>query len=60
MNNDFLLEQIKTIRNLCDVAIFLRQEKGIECEKGSLLATILELLYEEAQSLTDEHCVVKE
>ena len=51
---DYLHESIKTIRNLCDIAVILMNVSHRE-----LLPTILELLYQEAQSLVDEHCVVK-
>ena len=52
MGQDFLLEQIKTIRNLCDIAILIRN-----VGKDELLPTVLELLYQEAQSITLAHCV---
>ena len=60
MTQDFLLEQIKTIRNLCDVAVFLREEKKMEVTRNSLLATMLELLYQEAQTITLDNCVENE
>jgi len=52
---DWLLEQIKTIRNLADIAIMLRNQN-----RGDLLPTILELLYQEAQSITLANCVKEE
>lgn len=51
---DYLLEQIKTIRNLCEVALLLR-----ESNRGGLLPTILELIFEESQSMNDDNCVVR-
>lgn len=52
---DYLYESIKTIKNLCEVAQVL-----INIGQQNLLPTILELLYQEAQSVIDEHCVVKD
>ena len=54
MTYDSLLENIKTVRNLADVAITLRI-KG----KDELLPTVLELMMVELQDIIDEHCVVK-
>jgi hypothetical protein len=50
----WLTEQIKTVRNLCDIAMLL-----VIAGKNELLPTILELLYEQAQSIIDDHCVIK-
>jgi len=52
---DWLPEQLKTSRNLIDVALLL-----IETDNRHLLATILELLHEQTQAIIDENCVVKE
>jgi len=52
---DFLLEQIKTISNLCQIAMILRCSKHDE-----LLPTILEFILGEAQELVDDYCVVKD
>jgi len=52
--NGWLTEQLKTSRNLCDIALIL-----IEKKQGRLLPTILELLLQEAQTIVDENCVVK-
>jgi len=49
---DELKERMKTLKNLCDVSIAL-----IEVGKVKLLPTILELIYLEAQQITEEHCV---
>ena len=49
---DFLLEQLKTIKNLCEVA-----ELVIKTDNRHLLATILEELFLEAQGVTEENCV---
>ncbi|KKN74994.1 hypothetical protein LCGC14_0384960 [marine sediment metagenome] len=48
----FLVEQLKTSRNLIDISILL-----IETENRHLLATALELLYEQTQIITLENCV---
>ena len=50
---DWLLEQIKTCCNLCDVVEILIRQKRRE-----LLPTILELLYQEAQVMIDENCII--
>lgn len=52
---DWLLESMKTIRNLAEVAVILR-EKGFSVIPCSMLATILELLFEHCQQLILEHC----
>lgn len=52
---DFLLEQIKTISNLCQIAVMLR-----ELNKDELLPTILELMLLECQDLVDVYCVAKD
>ncbi len=49
---DWLPEQLKTIRNLCDIALLLR-----DVGKDELLPTVLELLYEQAQQVVDEQCI---
>ena len=51
---DWLPEQLKTIRNLTDVALLL-----IETNNRKWLPTILELLYAEIQVVLDEQCVVE-
>lgn len=52
MQMEELKEQLKTVKNLCDIGVVL-----IEQHKGPLLPTILELIYLEAQQITEEHCV---
>ncbi len=49
---DWLPEQLKTSKNLCDVALLL-----IETGNRHLLATVLELLYAEIQTIIDENCI---
>ncbi len=49
---DWLPEQLKTSRNLIDISLLL-----IETENHHLLATALELLYEQAQIIVLENCV---
>lgn len=53
--SDYLLEQIKTIRNLSEVAILI-----IETNRNELLCTILELIFAEAQAMNDDNCVVRD
>ena len=55
--NDELTEQLQTVRNLIDIATMLRGQ-GEEVTTGSKLATVLELLFQEVQSIIDSHCVV--
>jgi len=57
--SDFLVDELKTTRNLVDVALLL-YENGYKVEKESHLATILELLHLETQSLIDEYCILKD
>jgi len=51
-NTQWLKEQLKTTRNLCDVSLLLLKE-----EQDALLPTILELLLAEAQEIVDDHYV---
>ena len=53
---DPLLEALCTIGNLQDIAVELRK-RGEEVTTGSKLATVIELLFREAQEITDDHCV---
>ena len=48
---DWLPEQLKTTKNLCDTALLI-----LENDK-TLLPTILELLYEQVQDILDEQCI---
>jgi hypothetical protein len=48
-----LREQIKTTRNLAEIALVLIEEN--RCE---LLPTALETMFEQAQSILDNYCVV--
>ena len=48
----FLIEQLKTSRNLIDISLLL-----IETGNRHLLATALELLYEQTQLIVLENCV---
>ena len=56
--SDWLLEQIKTVRNLCDIALVLSEQR-ID-KRMTLLPTILELMLVEIQQIVEENCVVKE
>ncbi len=51
--SECLLEQIKTTKSLCEIAIIL-----INLGKQDLLPTVLELIYLESQNLIDE-CIVE-
>ncbi len=52
---DILLEQLKTIRNLCDISTIL-----INLNRMELLPTALELMLLETQQVVDENCIVLE
>ena len=54
MKKDWLEEQLKTTRNLTDIALLL-----IETNHRELLPTVLELLFEQCQEILDSHCVIK-
>jgi len=56
---DFVLEQLRTIHNLCEVCIHYK-ELGYKVDKGSILATLIEEMYQECQQLTDDNCVVRD
>lgn len=49
---DELYEQLKTIKNLTEIAHILIQAKHSE-----LLPTVLEYLHEISQDIVDNHCV---
>ena len=49
---EWLLEQIRTIENLCKIATLL-----IACNRQELLPTVLELILFEAQEIVDQNCV---
>ena len=51
---DWLPEQLKSVRNLCGMALLL-----IETNNQKWLPTILEVLYEQVQQILDEQCVDK-
>ena len=51
----WLPDQLETIKKLCDISLAL-----IHAETYDLLATPLEYLYEEAQRIIDENCIVEE
>ena len=55
--DEWLPEQLKTIRNLCDISLLLLEQR-ID-KRQTLLPTVLELLYEEAQKIVLENCVVE-
>ena len=51
--NVWLPEQLKTIKNLCDIAQSL-----IDNGRVKLLPTVLELLQVEIQQVIEENCIV--
>jgi len=53
MDKDWLPEQLKTSRNLIDIALLL-----FDTGNKHLLPTTLEFLYEQVQAILDEQCVV--
>jgi hypothetical protein len=58
VNQDFIIEQLKTIRNLSDIAIVIRSRKYFR--SNNHFHTIVEKLLEEAQDLVDRTCVVRD
>lgn len=55
-DKDWCVERLETIKNLCDIAIFLHSANW----KGTHLESILELLLLESQTLVDDFCVVRD
>lgn len=53
-DNHYLVEQIKTIKNLCEISLYIAPVHP------EWLPTLLELLYQEAQEIVNEHCIVRE
>ena len=54
MPEDWLPDQLKTCRNLIDIALILTELQ----DKHHLLPTILEILFEQVQDIVDENCTV--
>ena len=54
MKKDWLEEQIKTTRNLCNIVLILIKENR------SLLPTVLELLFIEVAQILDEQCIERD
>ena len=54
MDKDWLPDQLKTCRNLIDIALILTELR----DKHHLLPTILEILFEQVQDIVDENCTV--
>jgi len=50
-----LQEYLKTTKNLADIALLI-----IDNDRNDLLWTALETLYEQAQLITDEFCIIGE
>ena len=55
METLWLVEQAKTVRNLCDITLLL-----IEGDRIELIPTVVELLLVEAQQMVDDHCIAEE
>jgi len=53
-----LRDELVTISNLVDIALMLDNDE--EVEKESHLATVLEIIFEHAQSILDNHCIVSQ
>ncbi len=54
MSEDWLLEKLKTIKNLAEVSIIIHN-----LNRHDIIYSVMELLYQEAQELLDEHCIKK-
>lgn len=52
-DTDYLLEEIKTIHNLSEIALLIYQ-----LNRKELIPTILEILHEHTQYIVEEYCVV--
>jgi len=50
-----LKKYLNTLRNLADIALLI-----IDSNRNDLLWTALETLYEQAQLITDEFCIIGE
>lgn len=53
--NDWQIEQLKTISNLCQIAIIVK-EQG----RDDLMPSIIEVIYLESQGMVDDHCIKDE
>jgi len=53
MPEDWLPDQLRTCRNLLDIALLL-----VEVDKRELLPTVLELLKIETDKIVEESCVI--
>ena len=54
-DSPWLKDQIKTSKNLCEIALIL-----IEVGRRELLPTVLELLFYYTQTIMDESCIEEE
>jgi hypothetical protein len=55
MVNEFLIEGVKSIKNLCDAFLICHY-----VERDDLLYTLAEDIYHTAQTMLDEYCTKKE
>ena len=55
---EILIEQLKTLVNLSEVAQFIIKVNPVERDRW--LPSILEAMFELQQSIIDEHCIIKE
>ena len=58
MKEDWCVDQLRTIRNLVDIAEFIHEHPAWPY-RGNHLHTVLELIFLEAQDLIGDTCVVK-
>jgi hypothetical protein len=54
---DYVAEQLKTIRNLCDIALLIREEDLYP--DTNHFNTLVELILGNVQDLIDDTCVVR-
>ena len=55
MVDKFLVEGVKSIKNLCDAFLICAY-----CERDDLLYTLAEDIFHTAQTMNDEYCTEKE
>ena len=55
MTDEWLVERLKTTKNLCEIALLLKEQN-----RDEYLPTILELLLYYAQTVVEKTCVVEE
>ena len=58
MEADWIIEQVKSIRNLCDIAELIARQGYFK--ESNHINTVLELLLCEVQDVVDKVCVVRD